>query len=192
MPAHPVAIDTGFWLARTEVTIDAYRRFAARHGIKPPEGDGRLPLTGLPWARAKAYCADVGGRLPTEAEWEYAARGGATTSYYGELTRIAWFTGNSNGVAHPVGTKQANAFGLFDMLGNVLEWVLDRYYKKYYVDSPPTGSGVDQPLAGNASAVGRGGSFEDEAGLLRLSRRFELPNDEGLPTVGFRCASDRR
>ncbi|PWT98568.1 MAG: hypothetical protein C5B51_29175, partial [Terriglobia bacterium] len=159
-PTHPVAITKGFWLGQTEVTNAAYHMVMHQQA---PSGDTTLPVTGLTWAEAKAYCAAAGGRLPTEAEWEYAARAGAAQSYYGVISEIAWYAANSGGAPHPGAKKQANAFGLYDMLGNVAEWVLDRYYNKYDVEAPATGAGVDQPLAGNATAVARGGHFENEA-----------------------------
>ncbi len=192
-PAHPVVIDRGFWLGQTEVTIAAYRKYAAKHGLESPAGNGDLPASGVTWSQAKEYCAAVGGRLPTEAEWEYAARGGNPQPYYGVVPEIAWYADNSNGAPHAVGRKRPNAFGLYDMLGNVAEWVLDRYYNKYDLDSPATGAGVEQPLpiASNHLAVARGGSFESEAASLRVSRRFARENDMSDLTVGFRCAIDR-
>ena len=90
-----------------------------------------------------------------------------------------------------MGSKQPNAFGLHDMLGNVGEWVLDRYYNKYDVDAPATGSGVEQPLAGNATAVARGGFWGSEAAGLRVSHRTQREPDMADPTIGIRCASDR-
>jgi formylglycine-generating enzyme required for sulfatase activity len=171
-PAHRVDIEKGFWLCQHEVTKDR-----------------DLPVTGVTWAGAKAYCAARGGRLPTEAEWEYAARAGRPEPYYGVLPDIAWYSKNSNGGPRPVGSKKPNAFGLYDMLGNVSEWVRDRYYNKYYPDAVATGA-VDEPLAPNATAVARGGFWDADAAAVRVSRRSEMPNDEGAPTVGFRCASD--
>lgn len=131
-----------------------------------------------------------GGRLPTEAEWEYAARGGSAQPYYGLISEIAWYAGNSDDAPHAVGKKQPNAFGLYDMLGNVAEWVLDRYYDKYYFDSVATGPEVDQPLAANAIAVARGGFWESDAGNLRVSHRIPQEKEGDQIPIGFRCARD--
>jgi len=191
-PAHPVNIEKGFWLGQTEVTLAAYRKFAAQHGVKAPAGADNLPATQVTRAGAKAYCAAVGGRLPTEAEWEYAARGGKPQAYYGVVPDIAWYASNSDDAPHPVGMKKPNAYGLYDMLGNVREWVLDRYYKKYYLDSPATGDKVDQPLVPNATAVTRGGSWVSEASALRVSQRFETESDAVDPRIGWRCARDHQ
>lgn len=189
-PAHPVDIEKGFWLEQTEVTIGAYKKFAAKHALKPPAGDATLPITGLTWAKAKEYCAAIGGRLPTEAEWEFAARAGNSQAYYGMPSKVAWFAENSGDARHPVGGKLPNAFGLYDMLGNVREWVLDRYYKKYYLDSPATGPNVDQPLASNATAVARGGFWGSDAKSVRVSHRSEQETFAEDDTIGFRCAVD--
>lgn len=190
-PAHPVDIEKGFWLGQTEVTIGAYKKFAAEHELNLPAGDATLPMTGLTWAKAKQYCAAIGGRLPTEAEWEFAARAGSSQAYYGMPSKVSWFAENSGDAPHPVGGKLPNAFGLYDMLGNAREWVLDRYYKKYDLDSPATGPDVDQPLASNATAVVRGGFWGSDAKSIRVSHRAEQEPDAEDDTVGFRCAVDR-
>jgi formylglycine-generating enzyme required for sulfatase activity len=171
-PTHDVQITRGFWLARSEVT----------------DGQSTMPQTAVTWAAAKAYCSRIGGRLPTEAEWEYAARAGSRSRYYGTPDAIAWFAANSDERAHPVATKTPNAFGLYDMLGNVSEWVVDRYYNAYDDSSDPLKP--DQPLAGNASGVARGGSWTSEATGVRVSRRLEVPPDATEPHIGFRCALD--
>jgi len=189
-PAHPVDIDKGFWLEQTEVTIGAYNIFAAKHALKLPAGDATLPLTGLMWTKAKEYCAAIGGRLPTEAEWEFAARAGNYQAYNGMPSKVSWFAENSGDARHPVGGKLPNGFGLYDMLGNVREWVLDRYYKKYYLDSPATGPNVDQPLASNATAVVRGAFWGSDAKSVRVSHRSEQETDVEDDTIGFRCAVD--
>ncbi len=189
-PTHQVNIEKGFWLGQTEVTVVAYRRFAASHSRQSPGGDDDLPVSGVSWADAKEYCAAMGGRLPTEAEWEYAARGGISQPYYGVISQIAWYAGNSGDVPHAVGKKQPNAFGLYDMLGNVSEWVLDRYFDKYQLDSVATGPDVEQPLPSNAFAVARGGFWESDASALRVSHRLAQEKAGDQIPIGFRCASD--
>jgi formylglycine-generating enzyme required for sulfatase activity len=168
------------------VTAGQFRR---RRGEALP-ADGpveRLPAAGVSWTAARDYCAGVGGRLPTEAEWEYAARGGTSTRYYGAPDAIAWYSANTD-APQPVATKTANAFGLHDMLGNVSEWVRDRYYNRY---DDNAGADLEEPLAANAFATARGGSFVSDAPGLRASRRLEMFPDAEEPHIGFRCAIDR-
>jgi formylglycine-generating enzyme required for sulfatase activity len=186
-PAHAVDIKSGFWLARTEFTHAQYQK--SRGSTRSLAG-GNLPMTELNWAEAKAYCASIGGRLPSEAEWEYAARGGTTVRYYDSLPAIAWFADNSDQQLHPVGMKAPNAFGLYDMLGNASEWVRDRYYNRYDDASDAT-TAVEEPLAGNASGVARGGSWLSDADGVRASRRLEMLPDAQESHVGFRCAIDQ-
>jgi len=190
-PSHLVNIPTGFWLGQTEVTNATYIKVAPTKTPRTKE-DPVLPLRGLSWPEAKAYCIATGGRLPTEAEWEYAARGGRPEPFYGVPSKIAWYANNSGQQPHPVGMKEPNAFGLYDMLGNVSEWVLDRYYNKYDLEADAVGQHIDQPLAGNASAVARGGFWDAELSGIRVSHRSEMSNDEGVETAGLRCANDHR
>jgi formylglycine-generating enzyme required for sulfatase activity len=185
LPVHTVRIRRGFWLARTEVTNAQYAR-RMHEAERADGGITQAPAAGMDRGEAKAYCTAIGGRLPTEAEWEYAARAGSRERYYDTLADIAWFDANSADRAHPVGQKQPNAFGLFDMLGNVYEWVLDRYYNQY----DDTTDEVEEPVAANASAVVRGGAWHSGAGDVRVSNRFAVPADYADADVGVRCAMD--
>ena len=124
-----------------------------------------------------------GYRLPTEAEWEYAARAGTTGPRYGAVTEVAWFKGNSGGKTHQVGTKRANRWGLHDTLGNVWEWTGD--WKADYSSgtaTDPTGP----ESAGNR--VGRGGSWIDRAGVTRAADRLWYPPAWRCDYLGFRPA----
>jgi formylglycine-generating enzyme required for sulfatase activity len=190
-PAHQVVITKGFWMGQTEVTIAAYKKLNPKFVPEGPWGDGNLPVYGVSWTDAKAYCAATGGRLPTEAEWEFAARGGSSQPFYGAISEIAWYGANSFEGPHPVGKKQPNAFGLYDMLGNVSEWVLDRYFNKYSYDSVAIGPDVEQPLPSNAFAVARGGFWQSDAAGLRVSHRLARFKDGDDPPIGFRCARDQ-
>ncbi len=128
----------------------------------------------------------TGYRLPTEAEWEYAARAGSTTRFAGgesdsALDSMGWYDENSGMKTHPVGRKRANTWGLYDMHGNVWEWVWDRY--GYY----PSGS-VTDPVgpAGGSSRVFRGGNWSNDAGRCRSARRLYYAPSDRSSGVGFR------
>jgi len=119
-------------------------------------------------------------RLPTEGEWEYAARGKFVYSRYGNLEEIAWYKDNSGDVPHDVAQKKPNPWGLFDMLGNVSEWTAD--YVEPYSDAAATNP--EGPATSSSRAL-RGGSAHDEAKDVRVSRRGVLSTD---PLNGVRCA----
>ncbi len=191
-PIHQVRLSKGFWLGQTEVTVRAYRHFAAAAGRQVPPApsfnDGwandNMPIVNVFWDDAQAYCGWIGGRLPTEAEWEHAARGGSTEARYGDIDEIAWYEGNSGEQTHEVAQKRANRFGLFDMLGNVWEWVNDRYNKNYYQSSPsqdPSG-----PSTGEYRVV-RGGSWNGYLSIRVSYRTGVRPYLTDIVT-GFRCA----
>ncbi len=184
-PAHQVTLSKGFWLGRTEVTQAAYQRVK---GANPSyfKGD-RLPVEQVNWDEASSYCSAVGMRLPTEAEWEYAARAGSTASRYGDVDAIAWHDSNSGGKTHEVAQKQANPWGLYDMLGNVWEWTADWYDANYYQHSESRDS--TGPSSGATRSL-RGGSWYDYPGLSRVSLRLRL--QPGLRNVylGVRCGGE--
>jgi len=191
-PAHRVTITKGFWIGQTEATVAAYQRFASATNREMPFAPSfnsgwtnpGMPMININWEEAQAFCAWSGGRLPTEAEWEYAARGGDPHPRYGQLDDIAWYGKNSGGRAHDVAQKQANGFGLYDSLGNVWEWVNDLYNEDYYRDSPqrdPTG-----PAKGEYRVL-RGGSWFYFPRFVRVSVRLAGDPDGRVGNFGVRC-----
>jgi formylglycine-generating enzyme required for sulfatase activity len=184
-PAHPVTLTRGFWIGQTEVTREAYKKLMDANPSHF-KGGNQAPVDSVWWADAQSYCQAAGMRLPTEAEWEYAARAGSPTPRYGPLTAVAWFSENSGGASHEVGKKAPNAFGLYDMLGNVWEWVSDGYgpYSAAAVKDPKGPQGVEQH-------VFRGGSCFHDRTLGRVSARgWGGPGHGGANDYGFRCAGD--
>jgi formylglycine-generating enzyme required for sulfatase activity len=215
-PPRQVSITKGFWMAQTPVTVGAWKRYrAATNAPALPQTDsfGRknwneagadtMPVVMETWNEASNFCQWAGLRLPTEAEWEYAARAGSTAARYGDLDSIAWYADNSgnrpidaaalwgstgqktqaqktqeyearliaNGnIAHAAGEKQPNQWQLYDMLGNVWQWVA-------WPAAPP----------GSFMAL-RGGSWANIPGKVRVSGRLENPPDFRFERIGFRCA----
>ena len=187
-PLTGVRIRRGFELGRFEVTQGQWQSVMGRN----PSWDSRCgpncPVTNVSWDDTQGFIARLnadGGpyeyRLPTEAEWEYAARAGTTTDRYGDLGAIAWHSGNSGDRIHPVGQKSANPFGLHDMIGNVYEWVRDWY------GSYPGGSVTDPtgPTIG-AERVLRGGSKHHGSVSNRSSNRLSSSAESRYADVGFR------
>lgn len=160
------------------------------------------PVEQVSWGEAVAFCERLSAlpeekkagrvyRLPTEAQWEYACRAGSTTAYGSgnddrSLGDHAWYEKNSGGKTHAVGQKKPNAWGLYDMRGNVWEWCSDRYTRDYYTQSPK-----DDPEGPNRGSlrVGRGGCWLRPAGYCRSAlRRGYVPDDRYL-TLGFRVSA---
>ena len=137
----------------------------------------------------KDYLKCGGFRLPTEAEWEYAARGGTTGSRYGDLGRIAWHRGNAGSRTHPAAGKAANPWGLHDMLGNVWEWAFDGWNGKH-----AGGSATDpvRSAVGASSRVFRGGSWIYDARYCRAALRYWYTPGYRYFTLGFRPARSGR
>lgn len=204
-PAHKVTITRPLLFSRSETIVRAWRRFAdaTRNGTMPKETGYNPqwrntfhPISNITWNDATEYCKWAGGRLPTEAEWEYAARGGKTGQVYpwgDEISRDHVNYLNSkkrtldvyNEVA-PIETFPANAWGLYDVVGNVQEWVAD-----FYAPSYPSGPAVDPTGPINSSErVARGGSFGANEKEVRLAARAHYNATASGNTLGFRCVID--
>ncbi len=195
-PVHQVTLSS-FEIGKYEVT---QAEWISVMGTNPSYFKGaRLPVDNLTWPDVQAYIGklnDATGkryRLPTEAEWEYACRAGTTGDRYGNLEAIAWHFGNSQSLTHEVGGKAPNAFGLFDMLGNVLEWCADCYTKDGYLPGPvvnPRGERDCNELIANSHHNVRGGSWFQLAVASRASHRNpHLPAHYDCQP-GFRLARD--
>jgi formylglycine-generating enzyme required for sulfatase activity len=176
-PVHRVRISRPFEMSKYQVT---QAQWEAVMGSKPgrlifQEADANLPVQSASWEDAQQYIERLNAegdgydyRLPTEAEWEYACRAGSKGDYAGKLDAMGWYDSNSGGQTHPVGQKQPNAWGLYDMHGNVYEWCQDWYSKDYYVQSPivdPQG-----PASGSKRVI-RGGHWTLPAGGCRSAFR---------------------
>ena len=193
-PARPVTLTKGFWMSRTEVTVAADDRCAARTGANLPPApdfnrdwkDKSQPVVQVTWNEAYAYCAGAGGRLPSEAEWEFAARSGAAAPPSPDLDGHAWHEKNARRGPQPVAGKQPSPWGLHDMQGNVAEWCLDWYAPDSYAAS----AGVDPagPSAGRARVL-RGGSFQSGSRKHFLTDRDQLLPGMRNRNVGFRCVT---
>ena len=193
-PAHEVAINYSFYMGKYEVTQAQWQAVMGNNPSKF-KGCGGCPVEQVSWDDAQSFINKLNEsndgfryRLPTEAEWEYACRAGTTGDYAGNLSEMAWYSDNSGGRTHAVGRKRPNAWGLYDMHGNVLEWCQDWYHETYN-GAPADGSawlsGGDQK-----DRVMRGGSWiGDDASLLTSAFR-----DHGAPgirsqVIGFRLVA---
>jgi len=202
-PVHTVAISTGFWLGRTEVTQDQWYRVM---GHKPgpaahwQQDDWRsLPVVSVSWNMAQQFIARLNQldkqfsyRLPSEAEWEYAARAGSASIRpvaMEHLSEYAWFIKNSGDVPQPVASRKPNAFGLHDMLGNAWEWVNDRYHPDTYSKAKRTDP--KGPVQG-ASRVRRGGSYHCPLYQTRPAYRSANSPDTAYSVISFRLLAEEK
>ncbi len=193
---HAVTLTEGYWMSDHEVTQGEYQKIM---GNNPSnfKGDLNRPVEQVTWVEAVGYCKELTNqdrlagritsqqayRLPTEAEWEYAARAGTVGVRYGELNAIAWWRDNAGNVTHPVKKMAPNAFGVYDMMGNVLEWCSD-WYGEY-----PTGN-VTDPMGPTTSVfrVFRGGGatyYNDPRDVRSAKRRVNTPSNR-FNFLGFR------
>jgi formylglycine-generating enzyme required for sulfatase activity len=179
-PVHQVTISKAFYMGKYEVTQGQWQAVMGSNPSASP-GDAKRPVDQVSWNEAQTFISKLNAmdgvqlyRLPTEAEWEYAARAGSTTIYsFGndpkQLGEYAWYRGNSGRHTNPVGQKRPNAWGLYDMLGNVWEWVQD-WDGKY-----PAGPVTDpQGPATGTYRMRRGCGWNNEANVCRVANRYSV------------------
>jgi formylglycine-generating enzyme required for sulfatase activity len=198
-PAHKVSIAKPFYLGKCEVTQKQWQTLMNQN-LSRYEGTNN-PVEHISWKECHKFLEALVEkwpanrfRLPSEAEWEYACRAGSTTAYCcgdddSALNQYAWYEANSEYRTHPVGTKKANAWGLFDMHGNVLEWCADMY-EGNYEGAPTDGSARTTVKDKDPNCVLRGGAYDGSAKKLRSSYRawgYPILQDKA---IGFRVALD--
>lgn len=190
MPRHRVWIKS-LLMARFEVTRSLWNRIMGE--TASGSGNDQTPMASVSYHEVQTFLSRLRSRtgllfrLPSEAEWEKCARAGSSSEHYGSLDRIAWSSDNSRAKLHPVGLKQPNTYGLYDMLGNVWEWCSDWFSADYYTQSPyrdPQG-----PEQGDRK-ITRGGGFQHHGRYLRLSHRNDMAPEETRPHLGFRLVLD--
>ena len=199
LPLHEVRIDYDIAMSKFPVTVEDYMLYAEATGAEVPTDKHThlgfdVPVRRVTWLNAVAYCKWKSQRegktyrLPSEAEWEYACRAGSHTHYcFGndasELGDYAWYANNAERVTHDVGSKKPNAWGLYDMHGNVWEWCLDRYADDY-THTPRDGS--VHRVDSDKGMVCRGGAWSGEAQNCRSASRINLGGNSRNYFVGFR------
>ena len=195
LPVHEARLKT-FYLGRFPVIQSQWDRLMPQNPSNF-RGD-RLPVEQVTWDDVQAFIrklteANSGSqafRLPTEAEWEYAARSGGRKQRYAggdDADAFAWFENNSGGQTRPVGSKAANALGIYDMSGNVWEWCQDRYSESAYQYHALEDSRWDR---GREDRVIRGGSWNLDVWSVRCTRRMGYPSDFSGPALGFRLVME--
>jgi formylglycine-generating enzyme required for sulfatase activity len=197
-PAHHVTISQPFYLGKYPVTQAQWHAVMGTNPSRFADHPDR-PVEQVSWDDVHAFIEKLNTRegharyrLPTEAEWEYACRAGSTTVYCfgddaGQLGTYAWYNQNAEGTTHPGGQLHPNAWGLYDMHGNVWEWVQDWYADDYYRYSP---SRDPQGPAAGEDRVLRGGSWRDDSWGVRAAERVPTLPDDRDDDVGFRLARD--
>ena len=198
-PVHEVCLED-FYIGRYEVTQGQWKAIKGKNPSSNKKSDTH-PVEDVSWNDIQDFLKELNKktnryfRLPTEAEWEYAARSGgqrekwAGANNESDLDGIAWHNGNSGRETHPVGQKRPNALGLYDMTGNVWEWVGDWFDNSYYEES--TRSNPGGPGRGS-DRVFRGGSYKDKSKDLRTVKREKESNRDDDDTRGFRLALPAR
>lgn len=198
-PVHEVCVDD-FYIGRYEVTQGQWKAVRGKNPSGNKKSD-QHPVEDVSWNDAQDFIKELNAksgrsfRLPYEAEWEYAARDGgqrvkwAGTNNESDLANYAWYDGNAGRETHPVGQKRPNALGLYDMTGNVWEWVHDWFDRSYYGESPRSNPGG--PGRGS-DRVYRGGGYKDKPKDARVMKRESKSNRRNDDTLGFRLVLPAR
>jgi formylglycine-generating enzyme required for sulfatase activity len=194
-PVHEVCVDD-FYIGTYEVTQRQWKKIMGSNPSHFTSCGDDCPIEKVNWSDVQEFISKInrqgnnGYRLPTEAEWEYAARSGGKSERYpggNDVLSVAWFLSNSENVTHPVGTKQPNGLGLYDMAGNVWEWTNDWFSSDYYSKSPrnnPKG-----PDSGERR-VARGGCLTGWTGNVRVAKRTSYKPDSRYDSIGFRLVKN--
>lgn len=204
-PLHRVTIEKPFYMGRYPVTQAQWKKVM---GNNPSYFKGeKYPVENVSWNEVQVFFRKLDAlenadgnnriyRLPTEAEWEYSARAGNTTAYFfgedeSKLTEYAWFLENSGLETHPVGLKNPNLLELYDIYGNVWEWVQDEYHISYK-GAPTDGSAWENSLPSVSIPVRirRGGGWNGNAGCCRSAERLFAAQDKRLNSLGFRAVRE--
>ncbi len=195
LPVHLVTVDD-FYIGKYPVTFEQYDAFANAYGLPLPEGNGRgrgsRAVINVDWDDALAFCESLGYRLPTEQEWEYAARSGGGIELFSgtndrtSLEDFAHFQFNSRPVSQPVGTKKPNGLGIYDMSGNVFEWI-GEWYNMYRTDPRRI---TLYPIDERDMRVIRGGSIMQPPFTIRTYWRAYTFRGSRSGEIGLRCAAD--
>jgi formylglycine-generating enzyme required for sulfatase activity len=195
-PVHQVTFTHGFYIGRHEVTQAQWQKVMGNNPSKFSDCGENCPVEQVSWDDAQEFIKKLNAqndgyqyRLPSEAEWEYACRAGTTGDYAGDLNSMAWYTVNAGYKTHPVGQKQANTWGLYDMHGNVSEWVMD-YQHNNYDGAPADGSAWSKAISDDR--MERGGSWTFDAKRVRSAQRSEATHDYRWKDVGFRLVAVSR
>jgi formylglycine-generating enzyme required for sulfatase activity/predicted Ser/Thr protein kinase len=199
-PVHFVSFSEGFYLGKYEVTQSQWQAVMGNNPSKFKACGGNCPIEQVSWSDAQEFIKKLNAqtsnytyRLPTEAEWEYACRAGTTSDYYGPVNDIGWYGTNSGGTTRPIGLKQPNAFGLYDMSGNVWELTADLVHFTY--EGAPTDGRAWLGDTIAKSHVIRGGAYFNTPEYLTSARRGwrdpSMPDTPG-DHVGFRMAATSR
>lgn len=198
-PIHTVKISKGYYMGIYEVTQEQYQKVMGTNPSKF-KGEDNLPVEQVRWDDAVKFCENLTQkegktyRLPTEAEWEYACRAETTSKFsFGDsesqLVDYAWYDQNGGNKTHPVGTLKPNAWGLYDMHGNLFEWCRDWYAEDWYSKGPAENP-LNESYGDTEFRVVRGGAWNNYASFCRVANRsYNNPSSRNLD-IGFRLVLD--